>query len=351
MIEESVRWVAEQLGIELEVQVSGTGWIQASCPFSPWKHAGDDASHSFAISISNDQRRFSKFTCHACKSNGSLSTLAFQLGRLRHHTGVDLERDYKALGQKIEDMEIHGIPEDLPDWDAEHAKADRDERTEIREVEPLDLPFAVGHPYLGQRGIHWNTAIKLGLLDDKSQGRIVFPVRDYRGRLAGYTGRAYRPSYLRNGRPAPKVRDYLGLPKRELLLGEHDAGSRAADGSRPRRIVVVEGLFDYARLRQFGVRGTVALLGSELTPGKGETLARFGLPIVWMTDPDAAGQACLYGPIDPITDTREFHKGALHKLYNAVPQLTVEYPRPVDPGELTRDEVMTMLANAELYVK
>jgi Toprim domain len=353
MLEDQVRWVAEQLGFELEDEVSGTGWIPASCPFSPFKHDGDDENPSFAISVTTDQRRFSTFTCLGCHSRGSLSSLAYQLGNLRHRIGVDMERDYVALGQKIEEMEIYGVPEELPDWDEENAKRAQPAESAgaAGSIEPLDLPFAVGHPYLGKRGIHWNTAIRLGLLHDPFQRRILFPVHDYRGRLRGYTGRAYATTFLRNGKPAPKVRDYLGLNKRELLLGEHGIHHRPAYGSRVPRIIVVEGLFDYARLIQFGVGNVVALLGSELTLEKAETLKRFNMPIVWMTDPDPAGQACLYGPIDPLTDTPELERGALHKLYHHVPQLIVDYPRPVDPGELSRAEVMHMLRNAELYIR
>jgi hypothetical protein len=352
MNEDGVRWVAAKLGIPLDEDISSTGWIAAPCPFASWTHgSGVDENPSFAIAVSTEDRRFSSFVCQtgSCKRHGKLSSLAFQLGRLRRHAEIDLDTDYIALGQKIEEMEIRSTRKELPEWDDQYDQAERKQHSKPDEVDPLAYPSAVGHPYLGRRGIHWNTAVKLGLLVDDYQKRILFPVRDYRGKLRGYTGRAYAPTFLRNGRPSPKVRDYLGLPKREILLGEHGIDTRPHLGQAVRRIVVVEGLFDYARLVQCGIRGCVALLGSELTPEKMERLKYFNLPIVWMTDPDEAGQSCLYGPVDPISGEREFQKGALHKLYNHVPQMTVEYPRPVDPGELSRDEVLKMLREAQLF--
>lgn len=349
MNEEGVRWAGAVLGIALKPEISSTGWIEAPCPYAPWTHAsGQDENPSFAISVSGEDHRHSNFICHTCKRKGRLPALSYELGRLRHHARVDLDTDYVALGQKFEEIELRGVPRELPKtWDDDHG--DEEERPQHHEVEPLDLPSAVGHPYLGKRGILWNTAISLGLLHDEYRSRIVFPVRDYRGRLKGYTGRSYRPTFLRDGRPAPKVRDYLGLPKRELLLGEDRVRPRHAQNGRFSPIVVVEGLFDYARLTQHGVRNVVALLGSALTPEKLARLRYFDMPIVWMTDPDEAGKACLYGPVDPITGNPELEKGALHMLYQYVPQMLVEYPRPVDPGELTRAEVIGMLAKARLY--
>lgn len=118
-------------------------------------------------------------------------------------------------------------------------------------------------------------------------------------------------------------------------------------------VYVVEGLFAYLRMLQLGFgRSTVALLGSVLTDGKLAIFEDMGRAIYWFTDNDAPGEACLKGLFKKELGDHEWEAGALYKLYHHVAQFIPEWPDAKDdPDQLTRDEVLTMAANAELYVK
>ena len=70
-----------------------------------------------------------------------------------------------------------------------------------------------------------------------------------------------------------------------------------------------------------------------------------------MTDPDDAGDACLFGRYN--NDKEKFEGGgAIDMLYDHVPLVVPEYPEGCDdPDDLTYDEVYSMVMEAPLYVR
>jgi len=93
---------------------------------------------------------------------------------------------------------------------------------------------------------------------DRFRDRIMFPIRDPRGRVLGFGGRII-------DRGEPK---YLNSPETELF---HKAANftvaRDQAGRVPlRRLVVVEGYMDVVRLHQAGVQYAVATLGTATRP-------------------------------------------------------------------------------------
>lgn len=208
----------------------------------------------------------------------------------------------------------------------------------------------VAREYLQKRGISEGTSRKIGLLYDDEKRRIMFPVRDRAGGLYGWSGRATYSD------ARPKVLDYEGLPKRHLLLGEHT-------WSEDRPLVIVEGLFAYARMVELGVdefANVGALLGSELTLEKAEIIRTFGGRTFMLVDADEAGDACIFGPVkevipssDPETaDTviRDDSKGAITLLKDYVPLFIPAFPEgKTDPDELTLEEVKFMLEHTPLW--
>ncbi|NYT47220.1 MAG: DNA primase [Candidatus Methanofishera endochildressiae] len=122
-----------------------------------------------------------------------------------------------------------------------------------------------------------------GSVYDRFRGRVVFPIRDRRGRVLGFGGRVLDdslPKYLNSPETAVfhKGREVYGLY--ELL----------ARNSKPERIIVVEGYMDVIALAQFGVTYTVATLGTATSKEHLELLFRFSAEIVFCFDGDKAGR-------------------------------------------------------------
>jgi DNA primase len=119
---------------------------------------------------------------------------------------------------------------------------------------------------------------------DRLRGRVVFPIRDRRGRAIGFGGRAIaagqEPKYL-NTPESPIFR------KREALYGLPHALEpiRRAD-----RVVVVEGYFDCIALHRAGIGEAVATCGTALTSDHARNLRRRTRNVVMLFDGDDAGQ-------------------------------------------------------------
>ena len=139
-------------------------------------------------------------------------------------------------------------------------------------------------------GIDTERALEAGLLREAEDGtrrelywgRITFPIRDRRGRLISFGGRALgdaKPKYI-NGPDTPV------FPKRRTLY----ALDLARDGVRAgQRLVVAEGYMDVIALHQAGFAGAVAPLGTALTEEQLVELWRLSPEPVLCFDGDAAG--------------------------------------------------------------
>ncbi|MGB5452678.1 MAG: DNA primase [Sedimenticolaceae bacterium] len=118
---------------------------------------------------------------------------------------------------------------------------------------------------------------------DRLRDRIIFPIRDTRGRVVGFGGRL-----LGDGKPK-----YLNSPETPVfhkgreLYGLYEA--RQADGHPP-RLLVVEGYMDVVALAQYGISNVVATLGTATTSDHLEKLYRATPELVFCFDGDRAGR-------------------------------------------------------------
>ena len=118
---------------------------------------------------------------------------------------------------------------------------------------------------------------------DRLRDRIVFPIRDTRGRVVGFGGRL-----LGDGKPK-----YLNSPETPVfhkgreLYGLYEARQAEA---HPRRLMVVEGYMDVVALAQFGISNAVATLGTATTPEHLEKLYRATPELTFCFDGDRAGR-------------------------------------------------------------
>ena len=118
---------------------------------------------------------------------------------------------------------------------------------------------------------------------DRFRDRIMFPIRDRRGRVIAFGGRVLgdeKPKYLNS--PETPV-----FHKGRELYGLFEA--RQALRVLP-RLLVVEGYMDVVALAQFGIRYAVATLGTAVTPEHLDQLFRQTDEVVFCFDGDRAGR-------------------------------------------------------------
>lgn len=159
-----------------------------------------------------------------------------------------------------------------------------------------------------------------GSVYDRFRGRVVFPIRDKRGRVLGFGGRVLDdslPKYLNSPETAvfKKGREVYGLY--ELL----------AKNSKPERIVVVEGYMDVIALAQFGVGYAVATLGTATSKEHLELLFRFTNEVVFCFDGDKAGKEASWRAV----------LAAFPSLRDGRQVKIIQLPLGVDPDTFVRE--------------
>jgi len=127
-----------------------------------------------------------------------------------------------------------------------------------------------------------NGSGKSGGVYDYFRSRIIFPIRDLRGRVIGFGGRA-----LGDGQPK-----YLNSP--QTLLFEKNSILYALDMAKDaiklaKQVIIVEGYVDAVIAHQYGTKQTVACIGSAITEKHIVQLKKLTKQVTLALDPDAAG--------------------------------------------------------------
>lgn len=156
---------------------------------------------------------------------------------------------------------------------------------------------------------------------DRFRGRIMFPIRDKRGRVIGFGGRVLNnetPKYLNS----PETRIYH---KGQELYGLYEAKQANKQLSR---LVVVEGYMDVVALAQHGVDYAVASLGTSTTPEQLQTLFRTVNEVICCYDGDRAGREAAWRAMD----------NALPLVRDGISLKFVFLPDGEDPDSLVREQ-------------
>lgn len=144
---------------------------------------------------------------------------------------------------------------------------------------------------------------------DRFRHRVMFPIRDERGKMAGFGARILDPNDIPKFLNSPQT---VIFDKGRLLYGL-DLARRAI--RLKDQAVIVEGYLDVIALHQAGFTNTISPMGTALTEQQLSMLKRFSRRIVLALDPDAAGdKATLRGlqiarqtldrETDPVFDAR-----------------------------------------------
>ena len=126
---------------------------------------------------------------------------------------------------------------------------------------------------------------------DRFRDRLMFPIRDSRGRVIGFGGRII-------DRGEPK---YLNSPETPLfhkgreLYGLYEARLARADFTR---LMIVEGYMDVVRLHQAGITYAVATLGTATTQEHLNKIFRLTSEVVFCFDGDRAGRQAAWRALE-----------------------------------------------------
>jgi len=126
---------------------------------------------------------------------------------------------------------------------------------------------------------------------DRFRERVMFPIRDQRGRVVGFGGRTI-------GNEEPK---YLNSPETAVFKkGQEIYGIYQATRATKKldKLLVVEGYLDVLALTQFGILNAVATLGTATTSDHLARLFRVAPQLVFCFDGDQAGKRAAWRALD-----------------------------------------------------
>ncbi len=304
--------VVEEIGLVVALQKSGKAF-KGLCPFH------NERTPSFYVFPESQTWR-----CFGCNEGGDLFTfvqaqqgLEFRdaLMYLAEKAGVPIEdnssrspeeeRETSALKERLRKLNgdallwFHQML--LRSKDATEARAYVQNRGISAETV---VAFSLGYApdrwdalssYLLGLGYTEHELVQGGLARNRDEGltasggvydyfrhRLIFPIRDTRGRVIGFGGRA-----LGDGQPK-----YLNSPQTPLF--EKNNVLYALDMARDaikqaKQVVIVEGYVDAVIAHQFGTKQTVACIGSAITEKHIQQLKKLTKQVTLALDPDAAG--------------------------------------------------------------
>lgn len=150
--------------------------------------------------------------------------------------------------------------------------------------------------HLGARGIAADEVREAGLAVQGERGaydrfrhRLMFPIRDDRGRVAGFGGRLLPGDSLGAGEHQPKYVNTSQSPifDKGAILYALDLAKEAIRSEG--RAVIVEGYMDVIAAHEHGFANVVASMGTALTERQVGLLKRYTRNLVLALDADAAG--------------------------------------------------------------
>ena len=302
--------LVELIGESVALKRAGADW-RGPCPFHGGTH------RNFAV-----VPKKGLYYCYVCHEAGDAFTY------LMKRFGMDYPTAVREVARKVGIViPERGSNREGPDpreplfsamsvaqeWFAQRLRESPDAAAARSYLESRDLPMPVAAELglgfapadksfstaMQQLGLTESVLIEVGLLvrrDDGSaaprfRGRLLFPIRDLRGRVVAFGGRSL-------GRAEPK---YLNSPESPIfhkgasLYNLHHAKNAIRkEGS----VIVVEGYFDVIRPVLAGVENVVAPLGTAMTPEQATLLKRYAPTVVLLYDSDSAGLKATFRAAD-----------------------------------------------------
>lgn len=299
--------VVEVVGERVQLKKAGQNY-SGLCPFHQEK------SPSFTVS---HDKQF--YHCFGCGAHGNALRFLMEYDNLRFpeaveqlaaRQGMEVPREgaddpraqarekKRQQGVNLLELAAGFFRERLPMAEGKRAR----EYLDRRGLSPEVLrDFGIGYApdewealkrHLSNHGIAEAVQVEYGLLVqredsgrsyDRFRDRVMFPIRDWKGRTIAFGGRVLgdaKPKYLNS--PETPV-----FHKGRELYGLFEA--RQAN-RQLERLVIVEGYMDVVALAQFGIRNVVATLGTSTSEDHLNRLFRLVGEVVFCFDGDNAGR-------------------------------------------------------------
>lgn len=293
--------IVDLIDAHVPLKKTGTNFV-ARCPFHSEK------TPSFSVS-----RNKQLFHCFGCGVSGNaigflmdFSHLDFveAVEDLATFAGVDVPReanDHSSTTLKKENISDHyQLLEQVAAFYVKSLRTDEAGKKAVNYLKSRGVNDDCAKEFmLGYAPDEWqalanrfdqNQLVQTGMLIEKDgrtydrfRGRVMYPIRDKRGRIVGFGGRVLDdslPKYLNSPETAVfhKGKEVYGLY--ELLR---------KDG-KPKRILIVEGYMDVIALAGYGIHYAVATLGTATSQAHLDLLFRFSSELVFCFDGDNAGR-------------------------------------------------------------
>ena len=291
--------IAEVIGSRIQLKKHGREF-KAPCPFHSEK------TPSFTVST---QKGF--YHCFGCGAHGTALGFLMEFDRLEfpeavealaQMLGLEVPRS-ESTGQRAPSAPVYAV---LTQAQKLYQQALRQHSSAADYLKKRGLDgetvrdFGIGYAppgwdyllrNLGDNAETTRQLVSAGLIAERENGghydrfrdRIIFPIRDSRGRVCGFGGRIMgqeEPKYLNSPETSVfhKGRELYGLYEARQAQRELD------------RILVVEGYMDVVSLACSGIHNSVATLGTATTAEHLRHLFRAAQEVVFCFDGDRAGR-------------------------------------------------------------
>ncbi|MFI3189316.1 DNA primase [Crenothrix sp. D3] len=296
--------IVDLIDSHLPLKKTGANFV-ARCPFHTEK------SPSFSVNRSKQM-----FHCFGCGASGNAIGFLMDFNHLDFveavedlaaFVGIDVPREtssasYQNEPKKQDLSQLYSVMEQVA---AFYVQQLRDSVEAVDYLKARGISGTIARDFmLGYAPTQWRPLLErfdtkaltdCGLLGSNDsgevygrfRGRLMFPIRDKRGRIVGFGGRVLDDSL-------PK---YLNSPETSLFSkGKEVYGlyELLAKNSKPPRILLVEGYMDVVALAQFGLDYAVAVLGTAASGAHLDLLFRFSAELVFCFDGDKAGQTAAW---------------------------------------------------------
>ena len=302
--------IVEVISAHTDLRRQGARWV-GLCPFHEERtpsfsvDAQEKLYHCFGCGVGGDTIKFVE------EKEGLGFAEAVEL--LADRYGVELQREREDPRAEAKRQQRRRLGELLDRtaafyahylWDSEEADKAREYLAERGLGEETLRAFGVGYApsawdtvlLRGQRaGFKVEELRAVGLAQrgrsggeyDRFRSRIMFPIRDRRGRTLGFGGRAMSSD---QGAKYVNTAETDFFHKSRMLYGIDRAKEAIAKAGRA---VVVEGYTDVLALHQAGVHEAVGVMGTAITEEQVATLSGMVEEVVLALDADSAGQEAM----------------------------------------------------------